>query len=592
MKINIKIEDLLQNNIIETNRIEYKSGFNPDSIIRSICAFANDIDNIGGGYIIIGVEEDNGIAKLPVKGIPENALDRIQKELFDYCHSIEPTYMPVIEPIKCDDKYLIAIYAYGGNNRPYKAPKEVTTKNKEKYRYIRKNSITTIPSSDDEVELIEISKRIPFDDAPCYQANIDDLDIGIIREYLKEINSKLYIDSKNLSVNQLAENLNIVAHNSDTAIPLNVGILMFSENPQKYFPRAYIEIVFKPSLDGQNMIEKRFTGPIQRQLRDALQYIKGFVISSKTFKVDDKPESVLFYNYPFQAIEEILSNAVYHKSYQIDAPITVVIYENHIEVTSFPGFDRSIKLDDIDKHVINSKIYRNRRIGDFLKELKLIEGRNTGFPRIYKSLKENNSDDVIIAMDEDRRYVTVSININKLFINNVKSEINEYEQRIIDILKVKPLNVTDISKMLGNKSITKKVTRTIDEMCKKELIFKTFNNKFSISKIEINNGTIISTIKTDNKILEEGYALLNSKILDTNEKLLEKLSDIDKFIKKISANSDSQQIRDMQEIYINDGIINFNPSNMIKMNYDYAILLEKIRDYERKIFKILRDKSK
>lgn len=590
MKINIKIEDLIHNNIIESNRIEYKSGFNPNPIIRSICAFANDMDNIGGGYIIIGVEENNGVVKFPVKGVPENELDKIQKELFNYCHFIEPIYIPVIEPIKFDDKYLVVIYAYGGNNRPYKAPKEVTSKNKEKYRYIRKNSITAIPSYDDETELIEISKKIPFDDSPCYQANIADLDIGIIREYLKEVNSKLYFDSKDLSVNQLAENLNIVTHNSIPNIPLNVGILMFSEEPQKYFPHAYIEIVYKPSLDGQNMIEKKFIGPIQRQLRDALQYIKGFVISSKIIKIDDKPESVVYYNYPFQAIEEILSNAVYHKSYQIDVPITVMIYENHIEITSFPGFDRSIKLGDIDNHTINSKIYRNRRIGDFLKELKLIEGRNTGFPRIYKSLKENDSDDVMITMDEDRRFVTITININKLFINNTKNEISEYEQQIIDILRNKPLNVTDISKMLGNKSITKKVTRTLDEMCKKELIYKTFNNKFSISKIEINNGVITSTIKTDNAILEEGNAILNSKLTDTREKLLEKLDDIHKFVTKMRDCSNSQQLRDMSEVFVNDGTINFNSNNVIKMNYDYMLLLEKITNYERKIIKMLEDK--
>ncbi len=31
--------------------------------------------------------------------------------------------------------------------------------------------------------------------------------------------------------------------------------------------------------------------------------------------------------------------------------------------------------------------YRNRRIGEFLKELKLTEGRNTGVPKIKRALK-------------------------------------------------------------------------------------------------------------------------------------------------------------------------------------------------------------
>lgn len=41
---------------------------------------------------------------------------------------------------------------------------------------------------------------------------------------------------------------------------------------------------------------------------------------------------------------------------------------------------------------IRGRIYRNRRIGDFLKELKLIEGRNTGFPNALNALKKNGSD--------------------------------------------------------------------------------------------------------------------------------------------------------------------------------------------------------
>ena len=60
MGIPININDLLNSNIIESSRIEYKADYNPNEIIRTICAFANDIDNMGGGYIIDGVEEKDG----------------------------------------------------------------------------------------------------------------------------------------------------------------------------------------------------------------------------------------------------------------------------------------------------------------------------------------------------------------------------------------------------------------------------------------------------------------------------------------------------------------------------------------------------
>lgn len=41
----VGVEELLNDQRIESSRIEFKAGWNPDSIYRSICAFANDVDN-------------------------------------------------------------------------------------------------------------------------------------------------------------------------------------------------------------------------------------------------------------------------------------------------------------------------------------------------------------------------------------------------------------------------------------------------------------------------------------------------------------------------------------------------------------------
>ncbi|MGZ3749065.1 MAG: Fic family protein [Pseudobdellovibrionaceae bacterium] len=46
-KIAVNLEDLLRQRSVEGDRIEYKAGWNPDSIIRSISAFANDFENLG-----------------------------------------------------------------------------------------------------------------------------------------------------------------------------------------------------------------------------------------------------------------------------------------------------------------------------------------------------------------------------------------------------------------------------------------------------------------------------------------------------------------------------------------------------------------
>jgi ATP-dependent DNA helicase RecG len=85
MPLHLNLEDLLSARTVESNRIEYKAGWNPDAIYRSICAFANDFDNIGGGYILIGVEENSEtkVAVRPVKGLTTQEIAMIQKKMIE-----------------------------------------------------------------------------------------------------------------------------------------------------------------------------------------------------------------------------------------------------------------------------------------------------------------------------------------------------------------------------------------------------------------------------------------------------------------------------------------------------------------------------
>ena len=469
MAIPVNIEELINKRIVESARIEFKSDFNPNEIIHSVCAFANDIDNLGGGYIIVGVEEKDGSPVFPVKGIEQNRIDGILKELVGYCHCIEPLYNPVAEPVLFQGVYVIVIWVSGGYGRPYKASLDVLGKESRKsnkYYYIRKFSSTIIASADEEKELFYISTDIPFDDRPNLIAEVDDLDIGLMRSHLKEIGSDLYEHSKKMDLLDIAEDLQLVSGPPERLKPLNVGILMFSEQPEKYFRYARIEVVDIPDPTGTNMTEKVFTGPIQRQLKDALAYIKNYTLKEVTIKNSCKAEATKIFNYPYTAIEEILSNAVYHRSYQINEPITVRITSESIEITSFPGFDRSISDESIEKYQIRSRIYRNRRIGDFLKELKLIEGRNTGFPNAIQALRSNGSELPKFEMNPERDYLSVIIPIHKYFIPKSKKTDKSlaYQAKIKDILNIKPLSLSELAVAMGYKGITARLSRTVNEM--------------------------------------------------------------------------------------------------------------------------------
>ena len=65
-----------------------------------------------------------------------------------------------------------------------------------------------------------------------------------------------------------------------------------------------------------------------------------------------------------------------------------------------------------------SRDYRNRKIGDFLKELDLAEGRGTGIPKIFREMEKNGSPLPIFKTDKDRTSFLVVLPAHKSFINN------------------------------------------------------------------------------------------------------------------------------------------------------------------------------
>lgn len=94
MALAININDLLNKQKIESDRIEFKKGWNPASIYHSVCAFANDFDDLGGGYIVVGVDTDEatGVAIRPVNGIPIEMIDSILQDIVGYNNKISPYY--------------------------------------------------------------------------------------------------------------------------------------------------------------------------------------------------------------------------------------------------------------------------------------------------------------------------------------------------------------------------------------------------------------------------------------------------------------------------------------------------------------------
>ncbi len=421
MPLPINIHELIHAKTVESERIEFKEGWNPEIILHTICAFANDVKNWGGGYLIIGIAEENGRAVLPPKGIAIDDLDKMQQDLHKLCQKIVPAYTPVVAPYEIEGKHILVVWVPGGETRPYKASRSLA-KGAEKLYYVRRMSSTAKANAQEEKQLIQLAATTPFDDRINHHASIDDLSLAEIRIFLQDVKSDLFRSALSIEFDDLVRVMQIARGANEDLRPVNVGLLFFGEDIEKFFPYTRIEVNIYHDDIGDSFTEKVFRGPIHQQLRQALSHIKTLVIAEHVQKVEGQAEAIRFYNYPFQAVEEALANAVYHKSYEEREPIEVNVRLDKIEILSHGGAMPPIVPDDFKKERIISRKYLNRRIGDFLKELHLTEGKGTGIPKIRRAMKNNGSDEPVFETDDARSYFLVTLPIQTFAVPLVPSD--------------------------------------------------------------------------------------------------------------------------------------------------------------------------
>ncbi|MCQ2289699.1 MAG: putative DNA binding domain-containing protein [Muribaculaceae bacterium] len=438
MALAIDIEDLLKKNRVESNRIEYKKGWNPSSIYHTVCAFANDFEDLGGGYIVVGVDTDNdtGLAMRPVVGVPLEQIDGILQEMVGYNNKISPYYMPRTSVEFVDDTQVLVIWCPAGINRPYSVPENVVSKKATKeYFYVRSGTSSVIAKGDILDELRDLANRIPFDEKGNPDIRVEDISTLLLREYLVKVNSKLASELYTKPLAEILEQMDLFVGPSENRMLRNVAAMMFCENPSKFFKRTQIEIVYFP--DGRlrnpnNLFEGPIiTGSIPQIIERTLEYLNRMLVRQFVAKPKDDFRSRKYFSYPYQALEESVTNSIFHRDYREWEPVVITVEPDGVTIQNVGGPDRSISNADINRcELLVSKRYRNRRLGEFLKELGMTEGRSTGIPTIQNELEANGSPRAVVVTDEDRTFFRITIPCH-VAAGNLISDISDKDNTLV-----------------------------------------------------------------------------------------------------------------------------------------------------------------
>ncbi len=299
MPLAINIHELIHGQVIEWERLEFKQGWNPEDVIHTLSAFANDINNWGGGYLIIGIAERNGRPVLPPAGLNPEQIDKMQGEITSLCHRLQPHYLPIVQPYVFQNQHILVLYAPAGDLRPYSAPEGLGKQGRQQRAYYIRSGSRSIRAQGEHLRRLQsLAARVPFDDRIHPLAELNDLKLGLIRDFLQEIGSGLSEASVTMPFADLCRQMHIARGADEALRPLNVGLLFFSPEPERFFRRAWIEVVIRRDEAGKDFEEKYFRGPLHVQLRDALNYIRTNVIVERVKKVADQAEAKRFYNFP------------------------------------------------------------------------------------------------------------------------------------------------------------------------------------------------------------------------------------------------------------------------------------------------------
>ena len=401
----VNLDALLHCRSVESERVEFKASWDPHTTgfqtLRTICAFANDYHNLNGGYVVIGVGERAGRAALPPPGLSAGEVESAQKWICGNCNRLDPPYQPLLSPEIVGNRHILVVWARASEMRPHRAPG--TDKGPGRY-WIRLGAETVDAERRGNMlrELVEQTAHVPWDDRRAPDARLEDLREAKVREYLRDVRSGILDepDEKNIY-----RRLQLTKKVNDHEVPRNASLLFFSKDPTEWFRGAKIEVVqFAADRAGDVQEERTFGGSLVDQLRDCLNYLENLTAFHRQ-KQQHRSQVRGWVSYPLPALRETLVNAVYHRSYDVDQaePTKVYLYPGRIEVISYPGpvpgIERRHLLPDAE---VPPAPARNRRIGEFLKELGFAEMRLTGLRKVFRAMEINGSPAPRFDFDEQR----------------------------------------------------------------------------------------------------------------------------------------------------------------------------------------------
>ncbi len=249
-----------------------------------------------------------------------------------------------------------------------------------------------IASPDDERRLSEKRRYrdLPADVRPMPSASTDALDVLLFqRVYLPSAVSDEVLDQNARSVEQqlLAARF---AHPGPPVVPTVLGILTVGRCPTDWVPGDYIQFL---RIDGQAITDpvqsaRELRGPLPDMLSDLDELLK--INIHTTIDVTSGPIEVQRPDYPLVALQQIVRNAVLHRSYEnTNAPVRLYWYGDRVEVQNPGGPYGQVTRANFGQP--GACDYRNPNLAAVMKELGYVQRFGMGIALARQAMAANGN---------------------------------------------------------------------------------------------------------------------------------------------------------------------------------------------------------
>ena len=358
-----------------------RNASNSEAIRRNICAFANDLQATGRpGAIFIGVEDDGTCSGIRVD-------DELLRTLADMRSdgSIQLLPFMTVEKKVVDGCEMAVVQVAPSENPPLRYKGRV---------WIKVGPTVQQASLEEEQRLVERRRAgdRSFDMRPAMEASVDDLAIEYIKAaYLPAAVAREVLEQNQRQLDQQLRSLRLLTQGK----PAWGALIAFGRDPQNWVPGAYLQFlrIAGVSLTDPIRSRKELTG----RLEDVMLRLQELIEINISVSTDVKSAAreINRPDYPVEALRQLTSNAVMHRSYETsNAPTRIYWFDDRIEIWSPGGLYGNVTPENIHEGVTD---YRNPLFAEIMHHLGFAQRFGLGIPLAKESLKNNGNPPLEIA---------------------------------------------------------------------------------------------------------------------------------------------------------------------------------------------------